>query len=276
MVKSSDGKGDEDLLLRVRAGSTIVEEGRIGSEMYLIAEGEVEIFRRLGHGERKVARLSRGDFFGEMAVLEQGTPYGASARAVSDCRLLPVGSAELDFFLREHPDITLRLLRHLAHRVRTQENETQRVNEVAAGVFAEVPKERLHGMEPVTVRKSEQAAGPAAKLLHEPSETELDLYDGQTVVVGRFDPVTRSSTDIDLGALDPDRALSRRHAKIWCRDGRWYLSEEMAVRNGTYVGRRKVQPGEELEIHDGDVLRFALVELRFRTLSGGQDRDASG
>ena len=267
MVKSNDSDHDsEDLLVRALVGDLIIEEGQVGSEMYLIADGEVEVFRRLGDGERQVALLTRGDFFGEMAVLEQGAPHAASVRARTECRLLPVGSAEFDFFLHEHPDVTLRILRHLAHRVRAQEEETQRVHEVAAGAFAAVPRERLRDMSPIAV----DSVGPAARLVHEPTTSAFDLASERTVVVGRFDPVTRNSTDIDLDNLDRDRSLSRRHAKIRSHEGHWYLSEEVAVRNGTFVGRRKLQPEEEVELRDGDLLRFGLVELRFRLLTQPQ------
>jgi pSer/pThr/pTyr-binding forkhead associated (FHA) protein len=99
------------------------------------------------------------------------------------------------------------------------------------------------------------------KLLHVSSGTEFELPPESTSTVGRFDPRTSSTVDIDLEDLDSERSLSRRHARIQVREGRVYLSE-MAAANGTFVRRRRIHSGEEVEAHDGDLLKFGLVELR--------------
>lgn len=52
-----------------------------------------------------------------------------------------------------------------------------------------------------------------------------------------------------------DMAVSRRHARLEHREGRWLLSD-LGSANGTYVGTHKLQTGEERELGDGDELRF--------------------
>ena len=63
------------------AGEIIFREGDLGTEMYIISEGKVEILNRLGEDDRVLAVLEKGDFFGEMSVLED-LPRAATARPV--------------------------------------------------------------------------------------------------------------------------------------------------------------------------------------------------
>src|SRR5262245_61963256 len=66
----------------VAAGDVVCVEGEPGSEFFLIAGGEAEIER----GGQTVAKLSVGDHFGELALLDRG-PRSATVRAVTDLRL---------------------------------------------------------------------------------------------------------------------------------------------------------------------------------------------
>ena len=61
-------------------------EGDLGTEMYIINEGKVEILNQVGDEEQVLAVLEKGDFFGEMSVLED-LPRAATARAATDVRL---------------------------------------------------------------------------------------------------------------------------------------------------------------------------------------------
>jgi hypothetical protein len=53
-----------------------------------------------------------------------------------------------------------------------------------------------------------------------------------------------------------DRAVSRRHARVEHRDGRWYVSD-LGSSNGTYVGTDLLAVGEVRELRDGDELRLS-------------------
>lgn len=66
---------------RFAAGTSIFQEGDEGREMYIILEGRVMISKFIpGGGEEALAILERGDFFGEMALID-GAPRSADARA---------------------------------------------------------------------------------------------------------------------------------------------------------------------------------------------------
>src|SRR5205807_3286047 len=81
------------------AGEVIFREGDLGTEMYIISEGKVEILNRMGEEDRVLAVLEKGDFFGEMSVLED-LPRAATARALTDSRLLQINGSTFDQMLQ--------------------------------------------------------------------------------------------------------------------------------------------------------------------------------
>ena len=70
-------------------GDVIVEQGEHGDRLYFIAEGQVEVRVRQGHGqiERSQVYLGRGQLFGEMALLDEGL-RSATVRCCHDPTVL--------------------------------------------------------------------------------------------------------------------------------------------------------------------------------------------
>ena len=75
-------------VLRFAPGELLVEEGDEAAAFFVLCSGEADVIKGLGReGERVLARLAEGDFFGEMALLD-GFPRSASVRAVDECECL--------------------------------------------------------------------------------------------------------------------------------------------------------------------------------------------
>src|SRR5207253_6925124 len=73
--------------LDCKAGAVLFRTGDEGDAMYLIEEGKVRICVRAKDGhEVTLTELKRGDFFGEMALLN-GKPRSADARVIENARL---------------------------------------------------------------------------------------------------------------------------------------------------------------------------------------------
>ncbi len=236
------------------AGDAIFSEGELGTEMFIIQRGQVEILRRVGDEDRQVAVLERGDFFGEMALLED-LPRSATARALTDAGLLRIDGATFDQMLRDNPEIAVRMMRKLSRRLR----DTDRLLQDALGSSSAVLTEA-----PPPAPAPPPAEAPE-RLVHAASGLEYRLSGGPETTIGRKDPVTGIYPDVDLTSIDTQRSVSRRHAKIYRRDDKFFVGEEIGTMNATFVNQTRLETGIPVEIKPGDELRFGVVVVRFRT-----------
>jgi CRP/FNR family cyclic AMP-dependent transcriptional regulator len=98
------------------AGEVLFREGERGEEMYVIQSGLVRIVKRVGGEYRSLATLGRGEFIGEMAILN-GRPRTATALVLEDARCLVIDAVTLEQMLSDNTEIALRLVKKLAQRL---------------------------------------------------------------------------------------------------------------------------------------------------------------
>lgn len=102
----------------IAAKNTIFREGDSGNQMFLIVEGEVEIRKKTTEkSTTTLATLKKGDFFGEMAMVER-KPRSASAIAVTDCRLLALDQNAFMSLIEQNSDFAVRMIKVLSTRLR--------------------------------------------------------------------------------------------------------------------------------------------------------------
>jgi CRP-like cAMP-binding protein len=99
-----------------RAGDVLFREGEGGEEMFVIQSGAVQITKRAGGEERSLATLGRGEFLGEMAILN-GKPRTATATVLEDTRMLVIDAKTLQTMITKSPEIAMRLIKKLARRL---------------------------------------------------------------------------------------------------------------------------------------------------------------
>jgi len=99
------------------AGKTIVGEGGAGIGFYLVLEGRVEVRK----GEKVLATLEKGQFFGEMSVID-GQPRSADVVAVSPTKCWVLVSWSFAGLLKGHPEIALPMLKELVRRLRAAQS----------------------------------------------------------------------------------------------------------------------------------------------------------
>jgi CRP/FNR family transcriptional regulator, cyclic AMP receptor protein len=133
LFASLDDGSAEELreLLEVQslpAGRVLFREGDRGDAMYLIEDGTVRIHVLDADGDEvTLAELSRGDFFGEMALLD-GKPRSAQATVLREARLAVLMREDFLTYVRTHPGVALNMLAALTTRLRqTDEMLRQRV-----------------------------------------------------------------------------------------------------------------------------------------------------
>jgi CRP-like cAMP-binding protein len=100
----------------VKAGTVLVQEGRVAHEFFIIVSGEVAIDK----GGREINSLSSGDFLGEIALIDGG-PRTATATASSACRLLVLTHAGFHQLLDTSPEVRRSVMEALGQRLRRLE-----------------------------------------------------------------------------------------------------------------------------------------------------------
>lgn len=255
VFKSGAAKNASDqFVVTYLMGDIIFSEGDLGTEMYIVQSGIVEIFKKIRGRQKVLATLEKGDFFGEMSVLED-VSRTASARAKTDVELVRINQTTFDQMIKSNTEIAVRMLRKLSRRLR----ETTDLLEDALGRKLD-PIDSPSGSVPVVARKEHQVF----RLVSPDGKTEFYLNRDGDTRIGRADPVTGINPDVDLTALDTQRSTSRSHARIYKADDVFYVMEEIGVMNGTFVNERRLPTGTPAPIQEGDVLKFGLIPLVFR------------
>ncbi len=98
----------------------VIKEGEAGETMYLIIKGTVSVLKGVekeGAREIELARMGAGNYFGEMALLED-TVRSASIKTTEDSRFLVLHKQEFTEIVREYPQIALHICRALSSRIR--------------------------------------------------------------------------------------------------------------------------------------------------------------
>ena len=115
----------------IPAGQLVLSEGDPGDSLYVVLEGELEVTKRQGSQDVLLALYDPGQFFGEMALLEQA-PRSASVRTVQESRLLVISQAAFQSLLSCSPSAPLRILHTVTSRLRSTESALIQNEKMAA------------------------------------------------------------------------------------------------------------------------------------------------
>lgn len=99
------------------AGDIIFTAGDPAGPMYAVKEGEVEILL----GDDVVETLSAGGIMGEMSLIDT-SPRSATARAKTDCHLVPVTQERFQFLVQQTPYFAITVMGIMAERLRRYKN----------------------------------------------------------------------------------------------------------------------------------------------------------
>jgi CRP/FNR family transcriptional regulator len=103
---------------RYDAGSVVFKEGDEGSTCYIVRSGRARAIREHPDGRSiTLAHFGPGDIFGEMAMLD-GERRSATVEATEDTDAVAILSTDMHRLLREHPDISVKLIAALGRRLR--------------------------------------------------------------------------------------------------------------------------------------------------------------
>jgi serine phosphatase RsbU (regulator of sigma subunit) len=105
------------------AGHVVIEEYASGDTLYIIVDGQVQISRTLQNGEQRVIReMGPGEFFGEMALLED-KPRSARVSTVTPTTFLAVTRQRFNTLIEQHPAVAINFLKAISAQLRQQYRE---------------------------------------------------------------------------------------------------------------------------------------------------------
>ena len=114
--------------MEVPEDTDIVKEGEIGSCMYIIYKGSVEIWK----GSQLLATLGEKDFFGELSLLDTEN-RSATARAVKDTLLYYIDQESFYDLLESRPEVVKGIIRILCQRLRSANQRLFEITNTVGG-----------------------------------------------------------------------------------------------------------------------------------------------
>lgn len=108
---------EKDIEKTYKDGEVIIRRGDAGREMFIIQKGEAEVTTTVNGKEMSLATLKRGDFFGEMSLLEE-MPRSATVRAKGEVRALVLNTGSFLLKIRRDPTFAFEILKKMSRRVR--------------------------------------------------------------------------------------------------------------------------------------------------------------
>jgi signal transduction histidine kinase len=113
----------------------LCHEGAFEDVFYIIAEGQVEITKKLidGQDEQLLRLGGKGDMVGEMALI-QNAPRAATVRTVTECTVLEMEKSDFETILSHSPRMAIDIVRITLDRIRANDQkmiaDLQRTNQI--------------------------------------------------------------------------------------------------------------------------------------------------
>lgn len=112
-----ESRFEHELIEEFEDGECIFEEGANDRDLYIVQEGRVQIRKQTPAGVMEMAEFKKGDFFGDMSLL-QSFPRYAGAYAKGTTRLLVLKPAGFLLKIRRDPTFAFEMLQQMSYRVK--------------------------------------------------------------------------------------------------------------------------------------------------------------
>ncbi len=187
--------------IRVYPKDTMIfSECQSGNDMYIIQSGQVKISKVVNENEVILAVLQKGEFFGEMALLEN-KPRSASAIAHEDCTLMVLNRSNFVQMVATQPQLIARLTTTLAERLWSMSR--QLINSQLRD-----PQFRLLDMLALQLEKNHIPTGPGTSY-----QFDLTLYD-----LANMCGIPKEQQAIVLGQFIKNAQIKLKNNKIYVSD----------------------------------------------------------
>jgi PAS domain S-box-containing protein len=228
--------------ISVKAGQSLFAEKSYKESMFIVLDGELEVYRQ----HRHIAFMKVGDFFGEMSLLES-KPRSASVRAVADSLLLEIDKGTFFNYIGANPKIIWDILTTLSQRNRADldaidsgygelKRSEEKYREIVESISDLIIQVDLEGIISFTNESVSTLGYEVDELIGKPF---IEIFDGKLgntrkhhILTRRVGPRTTTNMEIAL-KVNPDSSL---YGLIWNlsflvnASGMWNVPQEMVLK----------------------------------------------
>jgi CRP/FNR family cyclic AMP-dependent transcriptional regulator len=104
----------------------IFEEGSTGRELFVVLDGEVEIAKVNGASKTSIIKLGKGEFFGEMAVIDGSARSATAIASAPNTKVMRINHARFVYLVSQQPAFALMVMDALSKRLRASNAVTYR------------------------------------------------------------------------------------------------------------------------------------------------------
>jgi hypothetical protein len=99
-------------------GDVIFEEGSTGRELFVVLDGRIDIVKLDGATKTMIVTLGKGEFFGEMAVIDGSARSATAIAAAPNTRVMRINHARFVYLVSQQPAFALMVMDALSKRLR--------------------------------------------------------------------------------------------------------------------------------------------------------------
>ena len=96
----------------------IFEEGSTGRELFVVLDGQVDIAKVSGASKTVIVTLGKGEFFGEMAVIDGSSRSATAISAAPNTSVMRINHARFVYLVSQQPAFALMIMDALSKRLR--------------------------------------------------------------------------------------------------------------------------------------------------------------
>ena len=108
----------EKCINEYEVSDVIFEEGSVGRELFVVLEGKIDIVKQSGAKRTLIVTLGKGEFFGEMAVIDGSSRSATAIAAAPKTRVMRINHARFVYLVSQQPAFALMIMDALSKRLR--------------------------------------------------------------------------------------------------------------------------------------------------------------
>src|SRR3981081_4150204 len=117
-AKRRDSMAIEKCINEFGVGDVIFEEGSTGRELFVVLDGKVDIAKLNGTSRKVIVTLGKGEFFGEMAVIDGSSRSATAIASAPHTRVMRINHARVVYLVSQQPACALMIMDALSKRLR--------------------------------------------------------------------------------------------------------------------------------------------------------------